>query len=127
VEATPTPEPTPTATPEPAPAPAPAPTSPPETSPDPAAAAPLNNRGFALMQARRYEEALPDLQRAYELCQGSTQMDPCGYATFNYGASLRRSGNAAAAIPILEERLERFGDNQYNEVAEELEAARSQA
>ena len=128
-KATATPAPERTATPTPSPAATPAPTSTPgtATAADPEAARPLNDRGFALMRARRYDEAIPQLQRAYELCRGSSQMDPCGYATYNYGAALRRSGNAAAAIPILEERLQRFGDNQYNDVAEELEAARAQA
>ena len=129
---TPTPVATPTvpadATPTPAVGtPTPTPTPAPGTAPDPAAAAPLNNRGFSLMQARRYDEALPPLKQAYELCRGSQQMDPCGYATFNYGASLRRSGDAAAAIPILEERLQRFGDNRDKDVAEELAAAREDA
>ena len=124
-EPTATPAPTRTAAPEPTPTATPAAT--PVTASDPAAARPLNDRGFALMQAQRYDEAIPHLRQAYELCRGSRQMDPCGYATYNYGAALRRSGNAAAAIPILEERMQRFGDNRYGDVAEELEAARSQA
>ena len=127
---TPTPERTPApvpAAPEPTPTPTPTPADTPATAGDPAAARSLNDRGFALMQARRYDEAIPQLQQAYELCRGSSRMDPCGYATYNYGAALRRSGNASAAIPILEERLQRFGDNQYGDVAEELEAARAQA
>lgn len=126
-------EPTPDATPQPTPIPTPTPTPTPTPAPaaegeaDPAAAAPLNDEGFALMQAGRYEEARAPLRRAYELCRGSEQLDPCGYATFNYGATLRRSGDSAAAIPILEERLERFGDNSGNDVADELSAARAAA
>ena len=126
---TPTPAPQSTAAPEPTATatPAPAATPAPTTATDPATARSLNDRGFALMQARRYDEAIRQLQQAYELCRGSTQLDPCGYATYNYGAALRRSGNPAAAIPILEERMERFGDNQYGDVSEELAAARAQA
>ena len=126
----PTPEATPEATPEPTEAPTvePPPTPTPEAEqPDPAAAAQLNNEGFALFPEERYEEAVAPLAQAYELCQGSSQLDPCGFATFNYGAALNRSGDPEAAIPILEERMARFGDNEGGDVARELRAARRAA
>ena len=50
-----------------------------------------------------------------------------GYALYNLGASLNRSGDPDAAIPILERRLERFGDNAAKDVKRELKAARRDA
>jgi hypothetical protein len=57
-------------------------------------------------------------------CQGSTAIDPCAYALFNYARALRLSGNPAAAVPVLEERLSRFPSDQRATVQRELRLAR---
>jgi serine/threonine-protein kinase len=87
-------------------------------------AASLNDRGFALMQAGRYGEAIPILQAAVQRCGASTEL-VCAYALYNLGRSLRLAGRPAEAIPVLERRL-RY-PNQRDVVAAELEAARRQA
>jgi hypothetical protein len=55
------------------------------------------------------------------------ELDPCGYALFEKGLALNRSGRPDEAIPVLEERLDRFGDNPAKEVAKELKAAKKAA
>ena len=95
-----------------------------QAQPDEARAASLNAQGFELLNAGQYAEAVGPLQQAYEACTGSEALDPCGYALFNYGRALRLSGNPDAAVPILEERLERFPDDQRETVEQELALAR---
>ena len=51
------------------------------------------------------------LKQAVDACGESTSTT-CAYAMFNYGKSLNRSGDANAAIPVLETRLQRWPDNQ---------------
>jgi tetratricopeptide (TPR) repeat protein len=92
--------------------------------PDAGRAAELNAQGFALMNAGRHSEAVAPLQGAYEACKGSDALDPCGFALFNYGRSLRLSGNPDQAVPVLEERIARFPDNQRGTVEQELQLAR---
>ena len=95
----------------------PAPALPPGTPSD------LNNRGYVLFQQNRYREALPLFLAAVKRCGSSHQLDPCGYALYNLGASLHRSGRSPEAIPILERRLRIFGDNETSDVRRELAAA----
>jgi tetratricopeptide (TPR) repeat protein len=92
--------------------------------PDAGRAAELNAQGFGLMNAGRHSEAVAPLQGAYEACKGSDALDPCGFALFNYGRSLRLSGNPDQAVPVLEERIARFPDNQRGTVEQELQLAR---
>jgi serine/threonine-protein kinase len=104
--------------------------------PEPAASAPaqpgptgesvssLNDRGFALMDQGRYDEAIPVLQQAVERC-GDSRETTCAFALYNLGRSLRLAGRPAEAIPILERRLE-YG-NQTDVVQTELDAARREA
>ena len=66
-------------------------------------------------------------QAAVEACGDSTELDPCGYALYNLGAALNRAGRPDEAIPILEDRLERFGDNETKDVKTELKSARKNA
>jgi serine/threonine-protein kinase len=77
------------------------------------------------MQAERYDEAIPPLQRAVRMCDNNPALDPCGYALFNLGKSLRLAGRPAEAIPYLEQRLQY--DNQTPVVQAELDAARRAA
>jgi hypothetical protein len=126
-------EPAPTPAPEPeaeeAPAePAPAPESAPEQqeppADEPASGAELNAQGFELMNAGRYDEAIPILQQAVDSLAGSGRLD-YAYALYNLGHSLRLAGRPDEAIPILEQRL--TIPNQRGVVKRELEAARSEA
>jgi serine/threonine-protein kinase len=118
------PESTPTAeaTPEQTQTPEPTPEAP---QPDEAAASGLNSQGFGLMNAGRYDEAVGPLRQAYDACKGSSALDPCGYAIYNLGRSLRLAGSPDEAVPVLEERLQRFPDNQPGTVEEELALARA--
>jgi predicted Ser/Thr protein kinase len=71
--------------------------------------------------------ALRYARRAVRLCQGSTEVSPCAYALFEYARALRGTGDPAAAVQVLEERLQRFPDDQRATVEKELEAARAEA
>jgi serine/threonine-protein kinase len=102
-----------------APSPAPTAAAPSSTRSDPAT---LNDRGFALMQAGRYSEAIGPLQQAVDGACGSGTGLTCAYALYNLGHSLRLAGRPAQAIPILQRRLQ--FDNQRGVVQRELDRAR---
>ncbi len=142
-----TPVPAATAAPEPSPAPTPVPTQVPTQAPTPATPTPTpatptpapatgavdlttarrnNDQGYALLQQGSPEEAVAPLQAAHQACGSSNQLDPCGFAVFNYGVALRRSGRPAEAIPLLEDRLARFSFKR-DVVRQELELARREA
>ena len=86
----------------------------------------LNDKGYALEQQGKYEEAIPPLQQAVSKCGNSKEL-VCAYALFNLGTSLNRAGRPADAIPVLQRRLKRFPDNQPDVVRKELDAACSAA
>jgi len=109
--ATPAPEPTATATPTPA------------GGDDPKA---LNDEGFALYGKGRYAEALPLLERAVAGLEATPDDQYYAFALFNLGATLRRLGRPADAIPYLERRLE-VSDFKRGTVEQELAAAREEA
>jgi Tetratricopeptide repeat len=54
-------------------------------------------------------------------------VSPCAYALYEYARALRLTGNPAGAIAALEERMQRFPDNQPGAVQAELERAREAA
>jgi serine/threonine-protein kinase len=85
----------------------------------------LNDRGFALMQAGRYGDAIAPLQRAVDGSCGAGAGLTCAYALYNLGHSLRLAGRPAEAVPILERRLQ--FDNQRGVVQRELDLARQAA
>jgi predicted Ser/Thr protein kinase len=85
----------------------------------------LNDQGFALMQAGRYEEAIPLLEQAVGAYPEGSQELPYAYALYNLGRSLRLAGRADEAVPILERRLQI--PNQTDTVRAELDAARREA
>jgi len=88
-----------------------------------AGAARLNDRGFQLLNAGRYDAAIPLLRRAVSAAPPPRSTDlTYAYALFNLGRSLRLAGKPQEAIPLLERRLRI--DNQREAVARELEAAR---
>jgi predicted Ser/Thr protein kinase len=141
-DATNTPEATPTAdepaaTPTPTPTEAPAQVAPPSGKPkkpkkdknavpgdDPSA---LQLRAFELNNAGDHQQALAYAQKAVQLCAGSDAVSPCAYALFEYAKALRLTGQPAAAIAALEERKQRFPDNQPGVVEQELQRARAAA
>ncbi|HWT23578.1 MAG TPA: tetratricopeptide repeat protein, partial [Solirubrobacteraceae bacterium] len=122
------PEPTPEATPEPTPEPTATPSGGGggggASGGNPAA---LQVQAFNLNNQGRYAEALPVAQRAVELCQGSTQVSPCAYALYEYARALRLTGDPQQAVAVLEERLQRFPDDQRATVEAELRRARRAA
>ena len=87
----------------------------------------LQLEGFNARQSGDYAKALDLSQQAVDACGNSNELDPCGYALFEKGLALNRSGSPDEAIPVLEERLDRFGDNESGEVAKELKAAKKAA
>jgi tetratricopeptide (TPR) repeat protein len=108
---------------------APAATAPAAPAPDStsgtSSASALNDQGFRLMQAGRYDEAIPVLQRAVAAFARDSQELTYAYALYNLGHSLRLAGRPAEAVPLLERRL-RFA-NQRGVVQRELAAARAAA
>jgi eukaryotic-like serine/threonine-protein kinase len=138
--ATPDPTPEPTATPEPTP----------EPTETPAATGDGNNGGGGgngngggrglgndptALQLEAYNRnqagdpagALPYAEKAVKRCEGSTEVSPCAYALYEYARALRGTGNPQAAVQVLEERLQRFPDDQRAAVEQELAAAREEA
>jgi serine/threonine-protein kinase len=119
-----TPTPTPTATAASTPTPTSTPTPPP--APAPSSPAALERQGHSLLAAGRADEAVPVLARAVAACRSSSAVDPCAYALYDYADALVRSGRPAEAVPVLEERLRRF-HNQDDVVKALLKQARKAA
>ena len=87
----------------------------------------LQLQAFELNNAGQPQDALPFAQKAVELCQGSDAVDPCAYALFEYARALRMTGDPQGAIAALEERKQRFPENQPAAVEKELALAREAA
>jgi serine/threonine protein kinase len=102
-----------------------APASPAPVVPAGASPTSLNQQGFDLINAGRYNEAVPLLKRAVSgYPQDSTELN-YAYALYNLGRALRLAGKPAEAIPYLQRRL--GFDNQRDVVRRELAAARAAA
>jgi serine/threonine-protein kinase len=84
----------------------------------------LNAEGFDLLKQGNPQAAVTPLQNAVASCEGSSELDPCGYAYYNLGLALNRSGRSDEAIPVLEARMKIWGDNPSGDVQQELDAAR---
>jgi hypothetical protein len=96
-----------------------------------ALAAQLEARGHELLGEERYGQAIPVLRRALAATGESLASclqpagEPCltyAYALYDLGRALLSSGAAAAAVGVLEHRLQI--ENQQPVVAAELESAR---
>jgi hypothetical protein len=96
-----------------------------------ALAARLESQGHELLQAGRYGEAVPVLERALAATGESVgacvqpASDRCltyAYALYDLGRALMFSGSTAAAVTVLEHRLQI--ENQRPVVAAELRSAR---
>ncbi|MBK5218765.1 MAG: protein kinase [Thermoleophilia bacterium] len=103
----------------------PAASAPAPSGDDPELASALNQEGFELSQAGRYEEAVPLLEESIRAFPSGTEDIDYAYALFNLGSALRLSGRAEEAIPVLERRLEI--PDQTEVVRRELDAARQEA
>jgi eukaryotic-like serine/threonine-protein kinase len=99
----------------------------PQLAPEPVTDDPagLNDRGYRLMQAGDYQQAIPLLEQAVAAYPEDSQDLTYAYALFNLGRSLRLAGRAGEAVPILERRL--AIPNQTETVQRELDAARAAA
>ena len=88
----------------------------------------LNNQGFSLLQQGSAVAAVAPLQRSVHAfrMQGRKAQIDYAYALYNLGNALRLSGQPAAAIPYLEERLS-ISNFKRGVVENELETARAQA
>ena len=88
----------------------------------------LQLQAYNLNRAGKSEEALPVAQKAVRLgCKGNAAVSPCGYALFELAKAQRGTGDAEAAIKTLEERLQRYPDDQRAAVEAELKRARADA
>jgi serine/threonine-protein kinase len=85
----------------------------------------LDAEGYGLIQAGRYEEAIPLERAAVRKCGDSTEVQ-CAYALFNLGTALNRAGRPEEAIPYLERRLE-ISNDRPSIVQAELDRARAAA
>jgi eukaryotic-like serine/threonine-protein kinase len=133
-EATPTAtaEPTQEATAEPTQEPTAEPTAEPTQAPggggpDLERASQLQLEGFNARQAGDFEQALALNQQALDACGDVERLSPCGYALFEIGAALNALGRPEEAIPVLQQRLDVYGDNSSGEVQRELDRARAAA
>ena len=74
----------------------------PRPRPPPASASPseLNDQGFELMQARRYEEALPLLEQAVAGLAGSGELAEA-YASYNLAYTRRALGQCDGVVDLL--------------------------
>jgi serine/threonine-protein kinase len=83
--------------------------------------------GYNARLAGDYQTALAKAREAQQLCGGAHELSPCGYALFEEGAALNALGQPDAAIPVLQRRLDEYGDNESGEVSRELKKARKAA
>jgi serine/threonine-protein kinase len=84
----------------------------------------LQIQGFQANNAGDYARGADLSRQALDACAGTRQLNPCGYAAFELGKALNRSGQPDAAIPYLEQRLS-YGAS--SDAQHELDAARAAA
>jgi len=124
-----TPTPTPTAQSTPTPTATPSPTATP-TAPsgtiDLATARRLQAAGFAARSSGDYQRDIALSSQALGACRDQKPLDPCGYAMYELGVSLLRTGHASEAIPWLQRRLA-YGDTNNHEVSRTLAEAEREA
>jgi serine/threonine protein kinase len=129
---TPSPTPTATATKTETPAPTPSATKTPKPKPSPPAtggsASQLQVDAYNLNNAGKYDAALPVAQQAVlKGCQGDAKVSPCGYALYELGRAQLGSGDAAGAVATLNQRLQRYPDDQRPTVEKLLKKAQKAA
>jgi serine/threonine protein kinase len=130
-----TPSPTPTATKTETPAPTATSTPTPRPKPKPKPKAPaggsasqLQVEAYNLNNAGKYDAALPVAQSAVTKgCQAGAPVSPCGYALYELGRAQLGTGDAAGAVATLNQRLQRYPDDQRSTVEKLLKKAEKQA
>jgi serine/threonine protein kinase len=117
-----TPAPTATSTPTQTPKPKPKP------SPTGGSASQLQVEAYNLNNAGKYDAALPVAQQAVTKgCQADAPVNPCGYALYELGRAQLGSGDAPGAVATLNQRLQRYPDDQRKTVEKLLKKAQKQA
>ena len=96
-------------------------------APDLKRASALQLAGYNARRTGDYRTALEKSRAALAACADAHQLSPCGYALYEEGVALNRSGNPAAAIPVLQQRLDQYGDDRSGSVAKELRDAQKRA
>jgi hypothetical protein len=91
---------------------------------DLAKASSLQLQGFQANNSGDYARGADLSRQALDACGDTKQLDPCGYAAYELGKALNRSGQPDAAIPYLEQRLSYGGSK---EAEKELKDARKHA
>jgi tRNA A-37 threonylcarbamoyl transferase component Bud32 len=86
----------------------------------------LQLEGYNARRAGDYERAITLSRQALAACGKAAPLSPCGFAMYELGLSLNRTGHPAEAIPYLERRLA-YGSDRGGEVAKELADARRKA
>jgi hypothetical protein len=116
-----TPEATATATKTPKPKPSAAP-------PSGGSASQLQLQAYNLNNAGKYDAALPVAQQAVTKgCQAGAPVNPCGYALYELGRAQLGSGDAGGAVATLNQRLQRYPDDQRKTVEKLLKKAQKDA
>jgi hypothetical protein len=96
-------------------------------SPDLSEAKTLQLAGYSARQAGDYQTALGKAKDALAACGDAHELNPCGYALYEEGVALNRSGDPGDAIPILQQRLDQYGDDSSGSVSKELKDAQKSA
>jgi len=129
-----TPSPTPTATKTETPAPTATATKTPKPKPKPkppaagGSASQLQVEAYNLNNAGKYDAALPVAQQAVlKGCAGDAKVSPCGYALYELGRAQLGTGDAAGAVATLNQRLQRYPDDQRPTVEKLLKKAQKAA
>jgi eukaryotic-like serine/threonine-protein kinase len=127
---TPTPTPTKTSTPTPTPTATATPTATPPAKPPKAKgdAGQLQLQAYQLNNAGKSDEALPIAQQAVEKgCKGKAEVNPCGYSLYELGRAQLGTGDAQSAVTTLQQRLDRYPDDQRATVEKLLNKAKHAA
>src|SRR4051794_21728179 len=130
-----TPSPTPTATKTETPAPTATSTPTPKPKPKPKPKAPaggsasqLQVEAYNLNNAGKSDAALPVAQSAVTKgCQAGAPVSPCGYALYELARAQLATGDAAGAVATLNQRLQRYPDDQRPTVEKLLKKAQKAA
>jgi hypothetical protein len=131
-KATPTPTATATETPAPTPNATKTPKPPKQKKAKPPAgggsASQLQVEAYNLNNAGKYDAALPVAQQAVlKGCAGDAKVNPCGYALYELGRAQLGTGDAAGAVATLNQRLQRYPDDQRPTVEKLLKKAQKAA
>jgi len=88
-----------------------APTTQPQQEPEPASASRLNDRGYELMQAGRYQDALPMLEQAVAALAGTGELAEA-YASYNLAYTRRALGRCDGVVELLDRSEQVQGERQ---------------